>query len=254
MAAKRELKTNTDTCALKLVAIACMLIDHLGAVVFPQYQWMRIVGRIAFPIFAYCLAVGCFYTHNIGRYALRVLLLGLVSQPLYATAFPYQTKLSFDWARNFYRLDLVFLHYMKPPVNILFTLALGILLIWTLRDRKYLLTGVLVLVTWYLQSYYDYGWKGIALIVMFYALLDRPAASFCWVAVFMCWWGLPHLRTLDGVTQLIRTGRTSIFVQLYALMALPLIYMPMHTRLRMPKGVFYLFYPAHLVLIYLLTM
>ncbi len=254
MTAKREIKTNSDTGFLKLIAIACMLVDHLGAAVFPEQQWMRMVGRLAFPLFAYCLAVGCFYTHSIGKYALRMALMALICQPLYATAFSIQQKMAFDWAHSFYRADLIFMHYMQPPVNILFTLTLAILFIWTVRDRRYVLTGLMVLLVWYLQSFFDYGWKGIALIVMFYALLDRPAVSFLWVAAFMCWWGFPSLANYAALSQMIRTGESHMYVQFYAVFALPLVYLPLKTRMRIPRILFYLFYPAHLALIYILTM
>ena len=77
---------------LKLIAIITMTIDHVGAVIFPDYQILRIIGRIAFPIFAYCIAVGCIYTKNIGKYALRVLLMAILIQPLYVTAMNHQTR------------------------------------------------------------------------------------------------------------------------------------------------------------------
>ena len=41
---------------LKMIAMITMLTDHIGAILFPQYMWMRIVGRLAFPIFAFLLA------------------------------------------------------------------------------------------------------------------------------------------------------------------------------------------------------
>ena len=62
------LKLNKDTHLLKLIAMLAMLIDHLGAVVFPQYRSMRIIGRLAFPLYAYCLVAGCIYTKDILRY------------------------------------------------------------------------------------------------------------------------------------------------------------------------------------------
>ena len=63
-----------------------MLIDHMGAIFFPQYRVMRIIGRIAFPIYAYCLTVGCVYTHDMLRYVQRVILLALIAQPIYVVA------------------------------------------------------------------------------------------------------------------------------------------------------------------------
>lgn len=247
---KKTIRLNTDTGFLKLIAIVTMLIDHLGAVMFPQYPVMRVIGRIAFPIFAYCIAAGCIYTRNIGKYALRVLIMAVLVQPLYVTAMNHQTRMAFNWARNFYRPDLIFQHYYAGVnLAIHFTLFMGILLVWTLQEKKYVATAVVFAACWYLQGQLDYGMYGIYLIVLFWALIDRPLASLVWVAAYMTWYGLPTLRArlwpLDNVR---------VYVQLYALMALPLIYIPMNTKIRVNKWVFYLFYPVHLAAIYLLTM
>ncbi len=242
-------KPNTDTSFLKLIAIATMLVDHLGARVFPQYPIMRIIGRIAFPIFAYCIAVGCSYTRNIARYMLRVLGLAVVVQPLYVTAMGHQTMGAFDWAHNFYRLDLILRHYYAPRLSILFTLVAGIALIWTLRNKKYPLTAVMIAALWYTSGYLDYGLNGILLMLLFWTLLNRPAASFVWVAAFMIWWGVPALRTRFEPWNI-----TRVYTQFYAVLALPFIYIPLNTKIKVNKWVFYAFYPAHLVLIYLLTM
>ena len=50
-----RLKTNLDTDLLKLIAIAAMLIDHIGGAFFPEVGVFRWIGRLAFPIFCYCL-------------------------------------------------------------------------------------------------------------------------------------------------------------------------------------------------------
>lgn len=67
-----RLKTNLDTNFLKLIAILCMVVDHVGTVFFPGYPAFRWVGRLAFPIFCYCLTVGLMYTHDIRRYLGRL--------------------------------------------------------------------------------------------------------------------------------------------------------------------------------------
>ncbi len=246
---KKNIRLNTDTSFLKLIAIATMLVDHLGAIVFPQYKIMREIGRIAFPIFAYCIAVGCIRTRNIGKYALRVLVMAVLVQPLYATTMNHQTRMAFDWAHNFYRLDLIFRHYYwNMNLAIHFTLFMGILLIWTLQDRKYIATAIVFAACWYLQDSLDYGMYGIYLILLFWALIDRPLASLVWVAAYMTWYGLPTLRL-----KLWPADNVRVYVQIYALMALPLIYIPMNTKIKLNKWVFYLFYPAHLAAIYLIS-
>ncbi len=244
-----KIKLNTDTDFLKLIAIVSMLIDHLGARVFPEYQQMRIIGRLAFPLFAYCMAMGCVFTHNIGKYALRVGLLAIIVQPLYVTAMGHQQIMSFDWTNNFYRLDLLLEHYYLAKPSILFSLLLGILLIWSVRDKKYLLTGLLLAVVWYVQGYLDYGLNGILLMLLFYALREHRLTSFAWTAAFMIWWGVPALQT-----NIPNYMPTQVSTQFFAVFALPLIYIPFKTGVKVNKYLFYAFYPAHLILIYLLTM
>ena len=67
-----RLRTNLDTDFLKLIAILSMLLDHIGAVFFPEHPAFRWVGRLAFPIFCYCMTVGLLYTRDIKRYLGRL--------------------------------------------------------------------------------------------------------------------------------------------------------------------------------------
>lgn len=57
---------------LKLIAALSMLIDHVGLMFFPNQLWMRAVGRLAFPIFAFFIAEGFRYTRSKLRYLLTV--------------------------------------------------------------------------------------------------------------------------------------------------------------------------------------
>ena len=49
---------------LKLIAMLSMLIDHVGMLLFPGVRVLRIIGRLAFPIFAYMIAEGCAHTRS----------------------------------------------------------------------------------------------------------------------------------------------------------------------------------------------
>lgn len=53
-----KLRTNLDTDFLKLIAVLSMTVDHVGAVFFPEYPVFRWIGRMAFPLFCYCMTVG----------------------------------------------------------------------------------------------------------------------------------------------------------------------------------------------------
>ena len=48
---------NTATTWLKIIALVFMFIDHAGKMCFPAVPEMRILGRIAFPIYAWCMIV-----------------------------------------------------------------------------------------------------------------------------------------------------------------------------------------------------
>jgi hypothetical protein len=65
---------------LKIVGLITMTIDHIGFFLFPGVLWFRIVGRIAFPIFAYMIAQGCLHTRSPIRYFMSVFGLGLGCQ------------------------------------------------------------------------------------------------------------------------------------------------------------------------------
>ncbi len=63
---------------LKIIAAVSMVIDHIGVMFFPQVAAFRILGRLAFPIFSYCIYEGYRYTHNKLKYFLQILALGLL--------------------------------------------------------------------------------------------------------------------------------------------------------------------------------
>ena len=69
---------------LKVIGIVSMTIDHIGYFLFPQMTVLRMIGRLAYPIFAYMIAEGCRYTRNKVRYLGTVLAIaGLCSAATY---------------------------------------------------------------------------------------------------------------------------------------------------------------------------
>ena len=59
---------------LKLIAVITMTIDHIGLAFFPQQMLFRVIGRLAFPIYAYMIAEGCRYTRSMGKYLRGIIL------------------------------------------------------------------------------------------------------------------------------------------------------------------------------------
>ena len=63
-----------------------MTCDHVGVHLFPQYRLLRIIGRLAMPIFAYMIAEGCRYTKNRGRYLMTIAAFAALCQIVYFVA------------------------------------------------------------------------------------------------------------------------------------------------------------------------
>ena len=233
---------NTATTWLKVIALVFMFIDHAGKMIFPQYEEMRILGRIAFPLYAWCMIVGFHYTRSVPKYLLRILVTGLVSQPLYMLA------LSHTWSQP----------------NIFLTLFLGLCALWGIREKKYLShlwapAAALALAS-ILRA--DYGWRGVLLFIMLYAVRDsRPGIAAIMTAYALFWassYGVT--KSLFGLTVdlsalpgfLSQPLSSLMRMQGYTLLALPLILIPFKKDLKLPRWVGYALYPAHLAVLYAL--
>lgn len=67
---------------IKWIGILTMTIDHIGYFLFPEFLWLRVVGRLAFPCFLYSTIEGTQRTKNYANYISRLLLLGILSMPV----------------------------------------------------------------------------------------------------------------------------------------------------------------------------
>jgi len=141
-----------NTFQLKVIAIISMLIDHIGLFLFPKYLIFRIIGRLAFPLFCWLIANGAHHTHNIGRYLQRLYWFALISQV------PF-----------FLANHLIDPHF--SGLNVFCTLFLGLLAIYFIQKSNnwvhwFIVTVVFAAIAQFLQT--DYGWLGVASIVLFY--------------------------------------------------------------------------------------
>ncbi|WP_199296043.1 MULTISPECIES: TraX family protein [unclassified Trichocoleus] len=196
---------------IKLLAAIFMVIDHVGVVFFPNVLAFRVVGRLSFPLFAWLLTQGEQHTRNIERYLIRLLLLGIVSQPLYVVA-----------------LQGEFL-------NILFTLMLGVAMLRLGRrypEQRYWIWAASMVAAELLK--FEYGAYGLAII----GLLSQFRSSYYWWGI---WLGL-HLFLA------IASSNFGLF-QLPAVVT-PLLLLVTNQQKGPTVRWFYTFYPAHLLLIW----
>lgn len=227
-----NLKITSST--LKWIAIITMIIDHTGAVLFndyvthPEYILFRIIGRIAFPIFAYLIVQGYLHTKNVKRYALRLFVFAIISEIPFDLAFK-NVLFSFDHQ------------------NVFFTLFIGLIALWvfdTLKEKNAFLAigavyglGVLAQV---LKT--DYDIFGVILIFGLYSATSKKISYF-WIA---------------GVNILMAamfSANGGSYLQIFAILSIPFIAMysgEKGNNSKVMKYVFYIIYPGHIMLLYLL--
>lgn len=221
-------KQNLDTNFLKLVAIISMAVDHTMKNFFPDNIALAIIGRIAFPLFAYCLVVGCLYTRSTKKYIGRLFAFAIISQPFFVMAF-HPT-----W-ESFIENILV--------LNIFFTLIAGVLVINALMNIKKNWWMILIAVAMVFFLGLDYGIYGIILMVIFYLCRNKNWLSFILVFILMSF-------SLPG--DFVHVFGFGIGLQFFAVLSLPFIYIHTSIRPKINKYFFYIFYPAHLFTIFLI--
>lgn len=262
-------KKNITGYHLKLIALITMLVDHTAAVllwrlyvasyhisgtmqrseawrdrlivwiaehqevVYSIYENMRLIGRMAFPIYCFLLVEGFLYTRSVKKYAIRLL------------GFAFISEIPFDLAIRGTVWDSMY-------SNVFFTLFLALLAIWVIsyiekfyefwKEKQWDiffgslmvgLMGIFVLAVfgglaeWVLCS--DYGFAGVLAIVVMYLFRKTKEAGF-----------------IAGVFAL------SVFSSTTEIAALCMLYPLVRydgTRGKNMKYVFYAFYPVHLLIL-----
>ncbi|MNW44209.1 TraX protein [compost metagenome] len=204
---------------MQLIAMITMLIDHVGLLFFPGEVLWRIVGRIAFPIYAYALVQGHVHTSNYRKYALRLFLLAVLSQ------IPYQ--LAFD----------------TNGLNVVATLFVSSLVIRMLDAAKpgplsaVIIAGVCVMME---VLPFDYGAYGLLLVLIFKYAEQGKAVTMHLLL------NLVYLFAYGWVIQLASILPTIVIA--YG----PGLWRKLETW-RLPRWVWRAFYPAHLVVLALLV-
>ncbi|MGI6361534.1 MAG: TraX family protein [Bacillota bacterium] len=214
---------------LKILACLFMAIDHVGYIMFPECMLLRLIGRLAFPLFAFMIANGFYYTKNRRRYLLRLFLFGLAIQiPFY-------------------------LFTSSEMLNIFFTLSLGLAAIWLydlLKDWHkgwgFLCVAACAVLAQLLHL--DYQAYGVLLIFTSYLLFnDLKRLIIPWGIINFANFLLLCLTSSQGFHY------QWAYIQSFSLVSIIFILMYNRQEGRKATLLFYIFYPSHLAAIYLLS-
>lgn len=214
---------------LKLIACITMLCDHIGFALIPC-PWLRVIGRIAFPIYCFLLAEGAHYTKNPFRYALRLFLVLVLSE------IPYELVI-------YGRLTLF-------RQSVMFTLLIGFVMLEYMKRTPYFPLKLAAVIPFACAAdviFCDYGSRGILLIALFYLTREMPWKHLIQAAGIAFLFFRPGGATVDlGFWEVPRTA--------FALAAMIPIFFysgKKASRSAALQWAFYLFYPVHLALIYI---
>ncbi len=228
---------------LKIPACVSMLIDHMGILLFPQEHWMRVVGRLAFPLFAYFIAEGCRYTKNRLKRFVTIFSLGLICEAVYVVA-----------DGGYYG-------------NVLLTFSFSVMLIYVWQEcQRYVFTRDYKAFLWiavfliavvgvvvFVQAFgVDYGIAGVMTPVLL-SLVDDRSGTMPPALKRLC--GRPAKILLFAAALLwLIIANPYVERQLWCLLTVPLLllYNGEAGKTHLKYG-FYLFYPLHLAILQLIA-
>lgn len=256
-----------DAFQLKMIALICMLIDHVAEFLVPALPipgWFHVIGRVAAPVFFFLVAWSFFYTGNRLRFMMRLYLWNLgmqVGNVLLEAIFYPRTGVQIVngiFGSMFYMV--FFLYFIERCRDARsegngkkFALSLGLVVLVPL------LTSAITLLNFvYGAAIVSAGpvWQSVCQILMRGAL---PSPLFVEGSFLYVFWGVglyyfrerPISFTVYYILTSIVLGLFT--VQIWMLLALPLLLLYNHERgVRPMKYLFYAFYPAHVWILYVL--
>ena len=227
---------------LKIIGCIFMVIDHIGVILLPDLEILRIIGRLSYPFFAYFIAEGCRYTRNKLKRFLLVLGLAVLCESVY---YVMMGELDGGILVNFC-LSILLIYQVQAFKKALAQKAFGKAALFFLLFAASV-AGVYGFVE---HIYVDYGFWGI-LIPVWTVLPDYKEGEA--PACFKPLSNRPVKLLFFTVGLLCLCASRGLFenIQSYSLLALPILtlYNGRPGRKGFKYG-FYLFYPAHLVVLW----
>jgi len=215
---------------IKIIALIAMTFDHIGFYLMGNYIPFRIIGRLAFPLFAFMISEGAKYTKNKLKYFLRIFILGIICQIFY-TAFVGTFYLNILITLSLSILIIYSIDFYKK-LNKRFAFLLPVSLCLTIVLSDYLLANIIKPIGYHL----DYSIIGVFIPVLIYLFKDYKHKL---------------IATMVG---LILLSLSMNNLQFFCLLAIiPLILYNQRVGKYRLKWLFYLYYPLHLGIIYIIN-
>ena len=237
-----------DQNLLKWIAVISMAVDHTGMVLFPQIIGMRLIGRLAFPIYCYLLVKGFIHTRSRSRYMGRMAVFALLSE----LPFDLACYGTFSWEGQSVFLTLLLSLGMLSVLEVVLTeqsvhrplrlcgaaaVVLGAGMLTFVCSCDYSFSAPFLVAGLYV---YETGSRtGIR-------IMRYPVYSFLifFVTMYVGW-------LMNGLTS--EQAYAGVILEAYCLPAAWLIRFCNGTRKKTGgKYFFYAFYPLHLLLLYVL--
>lgn len=200
---------------MQIIAMLSMLIDHIGLVFFPDNLIWRIVGRLAFPLYAWFLVQGYKHTSNLKRYLLRLFYIFLAAQ------LPYM-----------FALDLY-------QINVVGTLLVCLLILLAIdrAQSKLLASGIVAGVAVLLNVLpFDYGAYALFLILIFRFATVHMAVPLHFLL------NVVYVFYLGWIMQLFSVAATACIIYIPYLVG-------KIDKIKLPRWAWRTFYPAHLFIL-----
>lgn len=202
---------------IKLIAMILMVIDHVGYLYFPEMIELRLIGRLAAPMFAYGIAKGYNYSCRNGHfnnYIINLLVLGIVT--IFAKYYSFGTI----------------------GLNICFTWILSLFILRFMDNKKYVLALITFLIGAYLKV--EYGIMMLGLPYVFYVSTIKHND-----------YNLPILYMIISTYWYYLDSKTIFYIQLIAILSVPMIKLlkKCDQCVKIPKIISYAFYPLHIFIL-----
>ena len=214
---------------LKIIAIIFMLCDHFGDAILKPFSFFNVLGRIAFPIFAFQLTEGYIHTKNLKKYFKRLIIFAIISQiPFMLFSSTFTSRFS---------------------LNIFFTLFIGLFAIYIYDKSHNKFLGILVTIFLCALAQLiktDYGAWGVCIIMIFYIFKDKKIWM-CLLDLLSCLLKyLPYLLAYNFhyiyMLLLLGTASSIFFIILYN-----------GKQGKKVKYLLYAFYPLHMLALYFIN-